>query len=195
MNLVIKKSGNEQNLIKACLRGDSSAQKQVYERYSGKMLGLCRRYINDVAEAEGVMVTGFLKVFDKLGQFSGNGSFEGWIRRIMVNESLLYLRKHKNMYLEVDLEYATAEPNYAWASSNLEAQELLAMVNRMPVGYRTVFNLYAIEGYSHKEIANQLEISENTSKSQLSRARALLQQEVMKRENMVEQYINRHGEA
>lgn len=78
MNLVIKKSGNEQNLIKACLRGDSSAQKQVYERYSGKMLGLCRRYINDVAEAEGVMVAGFLKVFDKLGQFSGNGSFEGW---------------------------------------------------------------------------------------------------------------------
>ena len=195
MNLVIKKSGNEQNLIRACLRGDSRAQKQVYDRYAGKMLGVCRRYVNDVAEAEGVMVAGFLKVFNKLNQFSASGSFEGWIRRIMVNESLLYLRKHKNMYLEVDLEYATSEPNYDWAAAKLEAEELLAMINKMPMGYRTVFNLFAIEGYSHKEIASQLQISENTSKSQLSRARALLQQEVMKRENLVEKYINRHGEA
>lgn len=195
MNLTIKKSGNELALIESCKKGDSKAQKMVYDRFSGKMLGLCRRYINDVSEAEGVMVTGFLKVFDKIDQFAGNGSFEGWIRRIMVNESLLYLRRHKNMYLEVDIEYAESTPNYAMAAANLEAAELLNMVNELPVGYRTVFNLYAIEGYSHREIANRLEISENTSKSQLSRARALLQKQVIKREVLVEQYMKRNGEA
>ena len=195
MNLIIKKSGNELVLIESCKKGDSKAQKMVYDRFSGKMLGLCRRYINDVSEAEGVMVTGFLKVFDKIDQFAGNGSFEGWIRRIMVNESLLYLRRHKNMYLEVDIEYADSTPNYATAAANLEAAELLNMVNELPVGYRTVFNLYAIEGYSHREIANRLEISENTSKSQLSRARALLQKQVIKREVLVEQYMKRNGEA
>jgi RNA polymerase sigma factor (sigma-70 family) len=195
MNLTIKKSGNELVLIESCKKGDSKAQKIVYDRFSGKMLGLCRRYINDVSEAEGVMVTGFLKVFDKIDQFAGNGSFEGWIRRIMVNEALLYLRRHKNMYLEVDIEYAESTPNYAMAAVNLEVNELLNMVNELPVGYRTVFNLYAIEGYSHREIATRLEISENTSKSQLSRARALLQKQVMRREVLVEQYMKRNGEA
>ena len=195
MNLTIKKSINEQSLIEGCKRGDRIAQKEVYDKNSGKMLSICQRYINDVPEAEGVMVTGFLKVFDKIDQFSGSGSFEGWIRRIMVNESLLYLRKNKNMYLEVDIEYAETEPNYDLVTQHVEAEELLDMINGLSVGYRTVFNLFAIEGYSHKEIAQQLLISENTSKSQLSRARAQLQKKVIEREKLVNQFINRHGKA
>ena len=195
MDLIIKKSINEQSLVEGCRRSDSKAQKDVYDRFSGRMLGVCRRYINDVPEAEGVMVTGFLKVFDKIDQFSGNGSFEGWIRRIMVNESLLYLRKNKNMYLEVDIEYAETEPNYSLVTEHVNAEELLTMINGLSVGYRTVFNLYAIEGYSHKEIAEKLSINENTSKSQLSRARALLQKQVIEREKLVSQFINRHGKA
>jgi RNA polymerase sigma-70 factor (ECF subfamily) len=195
MNLIIKKSVNEQSLIEGCQRSDRKAQKDVYDRFSGVMLGVCRRYIKDTPEAEGVMVTGFLKVFNKIGQFSGIGSFEGWIRRIMVNESLLYLRKNKNMYLEVDIEHAETEPNYSLVAEYIQADELLNMVNSLSVGYRTVFNLYAIEGYSHKEIAEKLSINENTSKSQLSRARALLQKQVVEQEELMNEFINRHGKA
>lgn len=159
------------------------------------MLGLCRRYIKDTNEAESVMITGFLKVFDKINQFSGQGSFEGWVRRIMVNESLLYLRKNKGMYIEVDIEYADLEPNYDLASSKLQAEDLLKLVNSLPVGYRTVFNMYAIEGYSHQEIAAKLQISENTSKSQLSRARKMLQKQILEKEAIWEEKRKRHGEA
>ena len=159
------------------------------------MLGLCRRYIKDGNEAESVMITGFLKVFDKIDQFSGEGSFEGWIRRIMVNESLLYIRKNKGMYIEVDIEYADLEPNYELASGQLQADDLLKMVNSLPVGYRTVFNMYAIEGYSHKEIADKLQVSENTSKSQLSRARKMLQKQLIEKEALLEEKLRNHGKA
>ena len=159
------------------------------------MLGLCRRYIKDSNEAESVMITGFLKVFDKIDQFSGEGSFEGWVRRIMVNESLLYLRKNKGMYIEVDIEYADLEPNYDLASANLQTEDLLKLVNSLPVGYRTVFNMFAIEGYSHQEIANKLQISENTSKSQLSRARKMLQKQIIEKEAMWDENRRNHGKA
>lgn len=159
------------------------------------MLGLCRRYINDGFEAESVMITGFLKVFDKVDQFSGEGSFEGWVRRIMVNESLLYIRKNKGMYVEVDIEYAHAEPNYDLASRSLETEDLLRMINSLPVGYRTVFNMFAIEGYSHKEIALSLGINENTSKSQLSRARTMLQKQLIDKEALLEEKLKRDGNA
>jgi len=187
MNLTIKKSITLESLINSCKKQDSKAQQLLFERLSPKMLGVCRRYIGDMQEAESVLVCGFLKVFNKINQFSGSGNFEGWVRKIMVNESLLYLRKHKSMYLEVDIEEADSEPNYGQAQYLFEELELIEMINNLPVGYRTVFNLYAIEGYSHKEISIQLAISENTSKSQLSRARKLLKNEVLKREKLVEQ--------
>lgn len=126
-------------------------------------------------EAEDVLVTAFTKILDKIEQYKSEGSFEGWIRRIVVNESLTYLRRNKNMYLELDLEAANYEPDYQTISDHLEAEDLLKMIGELPSGYRIVFNLYAIDGYSHKEIAEQLGISENTSKSQLSRARVYLQ--------------------
>lgn len=126
-------------------------------------------------EAEDVLVASFTKIFDKIDQFKGEGSFEGWIRRIVVNEALTWLRKNRSMYVETDLEKADFEPDYENASNHLEAEDLLRMIQQLPTGYQIVFNLYAIDGYSHKEIAEQLNISENTSKSQLSRARVYLQ--------------------
>ena len=165
----------EEELIKGCLRRDPSAQKLLYDSYSSKMYSLCYRYVRNPMEAEDILVTAFVKIFDKIQQFKSEGSFEGWIRRIVVNEALTFLRRNRSMYLETDLEQADREPDYNALSDHLEAEDLLKMIQELPTGYRIVFNLYAIDGYSHKEIADQLGISENTSKSQLSRARTFLQ--------------------
>ena len=186
MKLTIDKSAIDDLLIAGCLKNSSPAQEAVYERYSAKMYAVCIRYVGDTESAKDVMIQGFLKVFDKISQFKKEGSFEGWIRRIMVNESLNYLRKSKFMHLEVDLAAAEREPDYNFIQNTIEANELIAMVNLLPPGYKTVFNLYAIEGYSHKEIAEMMDISENTSKSQLSRARKHLQQLLLKNEMLVD---------
>jgi len=180
----------ENELIKGCLRHDSSAQKQLYDTYSSKMYGLCYRYVKDSMEAEDILVTAFMKVFDKIQQFKREGSFEGWIRRIVVNEALTYLRRHRSMYLETDLEQADREPDYNALSDHLEAEDLLKMIQELPAGYRIVFNLYAIDGYSHKEIAEHLGISENTSKSQLSRARTYLQKVLVENDWMANKKIS-----
>ncbi len=117
-----------------------------------------------------------MRIFESIGQYENKGSFEGWIRRIMVNEALGYLRKHKNMYVQSNIENETLPSDYSTNNEAFVADELLTLVQELPAGFRTVFNLYAIEGYTHKEIAAMLDISEGTSKSQLSRARVLLQQ-------------------
>lgn len=165
----------DDRLIKECLRNNPKAQERLFRKYSSKLYGLCRRYIQDEAEAEDVMITAFTKIFQKIHQYKAEGSFEGWMRRIAVNEALTYIRKNKSIHLEVDIEVADRLSNLEHLNHGLEATDLLALVDQLPAGYRTVFNLYAIEGYAHKEIADQLGISENTSKSQLSRARSLLQ--------------------
>ena len=165
----------EDELISGCLKRDSGAQRLLYETYSPKMYGLCCRYVKDSMDAEDVLVGAFTKVFDKIQQFKNEGSFEGWIRKIVVNEALTFLRRNRSMYLEIDLEHADFQPDYQSLSDHLEAEDLLSIIQTLPTGYQIVFNLYAIDGYSHKEIADQLGISENTSKSQLSRARAYLQ--------------------
>jgi RNA polymerase sigma-70 factor, ECF subfamily len=195
MKLIINKSSTEESLISGCRKKHRQAQRDVYNWLAPKMLAICRRYVKDVNEAESVMITGFMKVLDKIEQYSGEGSFEGWVRRIMVNESLLYIRKNKGMYIEVDIEYADTEPNYELASENLEADDLLNLINGLPIGYRTVFNMFAIEGYSHKEIAESLAISENTSKSQLSRARKMLQKQIIEKEAMWEEKLRRNEKA
>lgn len=165
----------EEELLKGCLKRDRNAQKQLYNAYSGKMYSICFRYVKNSMDAEDVLVTAFTKVFDKIDQFKGEGSFEGWIRRIIVNEALSSIRKNKTMYLDTDLEAADREPDFDQLSDHLEAEDLVNLIQELPPGYRVVFNMYAIDGYSHKEIANELGISENTSKSQLSRARTYLQ--------------------
>jgi RNA polymerase sigma-70 factor (ECF subfamily) len=174
----------EHDLIQGCLRRDRTAQKLLYDTFSAKMYGLCCRYVKDSMEAEDILITAFTKIFEKIDQFKQEGSFEGWIRRIVVNEALTSLRKKRSLYLETDLEQADYDPNYKNLSDHLEAEDLLAIVNELPAGYRIVFNMYAIDGYSHKEIAEHLGISENTSKSQLSRARTYLQKILKEQEWM-----------
>ncbi|AFM04901.1 RNA polymerase sigma factor, sigma-70 family [Bernardetia litoralis DSM 6794] len=164
---------SESELIEACKKGSSKAQKQLYEQHSSKMFGVALRYVGNHHEAEDVLVTAFMKVFEHLDSFKSEGSFEGWIRRIVSNEALGLIRKRKKVFME-EIENADYKGKNNPASTTLETNDLLALVKQLPDGYRTVFNMYAIEGFSHKEIAEKMGISENTSKSQLSRARALL---------------------
>ena len=175
---------SEEALVKACQKGDPKAQRRVYEKYAPKMLGICFRYVHDDFEAEEIMIEGFVRVFDKIESFKLEGSFEGWIRRIMVNESLMYLRSNKKYQFEISYDQILYEPEPEQFRTDLETQDLLKLIEKLPIGYRTVFNLYAIEGYSHAEIAKQLGITESTSKSQLSRARVVLQNELMKVESL-----------
>lgn len=174
----------EAQLIKALKNADPKAQRQLYDKYATRMLGVCMRYVGDRMTAEDILVEGFLKVFDKIEQFKSEGSFEGWIRRIMVNESLGYLRQTKRLREDpiIDEAQEIADPA-ALADELLEAGEMMQMIEKLPTGYRTVFNLYAIEGYAHSQIAEMLDITESTSKSQLHRARTLLQQLVTNWEN------------
>ncbi|MVM40144.1 sigma-70 family RNA polymerase sigma factor [Spirosoma sp. HMF3257] len=185
----------EKQLIAALKRGEGRAHKVVYERFSGKMLAVCTRYCANRDDAEEVMLDGFMRVFEKIEQFREDGSFEGWIRRVMVTESLMFLRKNKQWRQEVPIEDVVVEPDYAWADTAVNENDLLRIVNQLPDGYRTVFNLYAIEGYSHAEIADMLGISEGTSKSQLSRARMLLQANLKKleQEPKMHQQLGQHG--
>jgi len=170
---------SEEALVIACQKGDPKAQKRIYEKYSPKMLGICFRYVHDDYEAEGIMIEGFVKVFGKINTFKLEGSFEGWVRRIMVNESLMYLRSNKNAQFQTSYDQVLYEPEPEQFRTDLETQDLLKLIEKLPLGYKTVFNLYAIEGYSHAEIAKQLGITESTSKSQLSRARVILQNAVL----------------
>ena len=179
----------EEDLIEQCIKGHARAQKEIYDRYSSKMLGVCLRYMKDVQIAEDVLITGFMKVFNKIHQFKFEGSFEGWIRRIMVNESLSYIRQKKQMYIESDIEKADTVPDFTTLDTHLEQEDLMRMISLLPEGYRTIFNLYAIEGFSHREIADQLGINESTSKSQLSRARAILRKQLVESENRIKQKL------
>lgn len=139
-------------------------------------MGVCLRYAGRSEEAQDMMQNGFIRVFDKLDTFRGSGSLEGWVRKIMVNESLTYLRKNKAMQMNIDIEDAKyMVPGNSHVGESMNEKDLLKMIQQLPAGFRTVFNMYAIEGYSHKEIAEQLGITEGTSKSQYSRAKTHLQ--------------------
>jgi RNA polymerase sigma factor (sigma-70 family) len=168
----------ESRLVAALQQQEARAQRVVYERYSNRMMAICMRYVGNRDDAEEVMIDGFMRIYGRVDQFRSDGSFEGWMRRIMVTESLMYLRKNKAWRQELPLDSITVEPDYEWADANLQSEDLIRLVAQLPNGYRTVFNLYAIEGYNHAEIAELIGISEGTSKSQLSRARALLQQKI-----------------
>ncbi len=151
------------------------AQQTLYERYAARMYRICFRYVREELQAEDLLISGFMKVFNRLDQFEyrNDGSLEAWIKKIMVNESLMYLRKRYNFNLVTEAEAHHLEADTT-LESQLAAEEIYALILGLPTGYRTVFNLFVIEGYSHQEIAEQLNISENTSKSQLSKARAAL---------------------
>lgn len=167
----------EVDLIAACGRGEQRAQRQLYDQLAGLMLSVCRRYLKRREDAEEALLMGFAKMFRALPTYRFEGSFEGWVRRIMVNESLMLLRQRESMTVALE-DFAQPEnlaTTPATADTQLQADDLLALLAELPAGYRTVFNLYALEGFGHQEIAEMLGISEGTSKSQLSKARAMLQ--------------------
>jgi len=170
---------SNEEMLEGCKAQKEHAQKILFERYAGLMTGVCMRYADRYEEAQDMMQDGFIKVFKKINSFTGKGSLEGWIRRIMVNTALDHLRKTKKERFHVDVnevEYKLQDGQQI--ISSLQADDLLKLIQALPVGYRTVFNMYAIEGYTHKEIAEELGVSENTSKSQYSRARSLLQKKL-----------------
>jgi len=167
----------ERDLVQACKRRDRRAQEAVFKRFAGKMMAVCKRYLGAGPLAEDVLMEGFMKVFTKIDHFKVQGSFEGWVRRIMVNEALMALRKEgKMLFQETDFSFEVGQAEDA--IMHLGVEELNKLIESLPAGYKTVFNLYAIEGYTHQEIAEMLGIQEGTSKSQLSRARGLLQQKL-----------------
>ncbi len=171
---------DELQLIAGCKRGESWARKKLYELHAPAMMSVCMRYINNRETAKDLLQDGFIKVFTKIDTYSGSGSFKGWMRRVFVTTALEHLRRNDALRLSSDIdEYDDAIENIeASAVDQLSANELLACIARLPNGYRTVFNLYAIEGYSHSEIANMLNINESTSRSQFIRARKVLQKSV-----------------
>lgn len=170
---------DERQLIEGCRRGDRLAQKELYERYSRRMMGVCLRYANDRETARDLLQDGFVKVFTGMDSYSGAGSFEGWMRKIFVNCALEYLRKSDVLRDSTDLDN-TAELIHPESSvlSDMSAAELMKLVQELPTGFRTVFNLFAIEGYSHKEISEILKITESTSRSQFTRAKQMLQKRI-----------------
>ncbi len=169
-----KKKLTEQKLIERCRNNDRLAQKALYERYSAKMFGICRRYVKSIENAEEVLMLAFCKVFRKIDTYTGKGNFEGWIRRIIVNESLMFLRKKYRFNDHVEIDKIPVKAVTVNIEDELAAQDILNLLAQLPVGYRTVFNLYVVEGYKHREIAEQLGISINTSKSQLILAKKKL---------------------
>jgi RNA polymerase sigma factor (sigma-70 family) len=169
-------------LIKCCNANERKAQELLYKQFASKMLGVCMRYATDKMEAEDMLQNGFIKVFQKLADYRGDGSFEGWIRRIMVHSSIEYYRKHHKMMQVVGLDDTNETQTNPLAIAKLEAKDLMVLIQQLAPGYRIVFNLYAIEGYSHKEIADIIGVSESASKSQLSRARAILREQIIKME-------------
>ncbi|HNO70214.1 MAG TPA: RNA polymerase sigma factor [Bacteroidia bacterium] len=169
-------SMTDAELVKACIEKNPNAQRLLFERFCRKMMGICLRYASLKDEADDMLQNGFIKVFEKIETYRAEGSLEGWIRKIIVNEALTYLRKNKKLKMNVDIDNLAYDiPSNNPIGEQLNEKELLKMIQRLPIGFRTIFNMYAIEGYSHKEIANQLGISEGTSKSQYSRARIHLQ--------------------
>jgi RNA polymerase sigma factor (sigma-70 family) len=167
-------------IIKGCLNGDRRDQELLYRRHASKLYAVCLQYSGNDEEARDILQEGFIKIFENLGYYKHEGSFEGWMRRIVVNTALEKFRSRHNLYRVDDIDQIQeidSEPdNQDYAG--LEANDLLGIIRELPPKYRVVFNLYAIEGYSHKEISKMVNISEGTSKSNLSRARAILQRRV-----------------
>lgn len=169
---------NETDIIRGCLRGSAQSQRLLYERFAGKMYAVCLRYARSQSDAADILQEGFVKVYTKLDQFQFNGSFEGWIRRIMINTALRAYQKQRFEFESSGYEHFPDAPVDPDAVASLSEAELLELIGRLPEGYRVVFNLVAIEGYSHAEVAETLGIQESTSRSQLTKARRWLSEQL-----------------
>lgn len=171
-------------ILAGCKAGNRKMQEALYTQTSSRMFAVCMRYAKDKMEAEDVLQTGYIKVFQKIKEYRGDGSFEGWIRKIMVNAAIESYRKNLKSMNIVPIEDAHEQAATGFDFSSLGMQDLMKIIQKLADGYRLVFNMYIIEGYSHKEISATLGISEGASKSQLSRARAILREEIMKMEGV-----------
>jgi RNA polymerase sigma-70 factor (ECF subfamily) len=165
---------SESDLIKGCIEGNPEMQKLLYDLFSSKMYGVCLRYAENAEDANDVMQEGFIKVYRSLPKFRAEGSFEGWIRRIFVNTSIEHYRKKTKKYNITEVQENTIEDNELSALDSLATKDILNIINELSPGYKQVFNMHVVEGYSHKEIAEILGITEGTSKSQLARAKGVL---------------------
>jgi len=178
---------NDKRLVEGCIKQKPRAQKEFYDRFASKMLAVCYRYARDMAEAEDMLQEAFIKVFKRLKSYQFQGSLEGWVRRIVVNTSIDYLRKHKYKMKETHIDGSPAEELSTELINTLDLEYLYQLIQELPVGYRLVFNMYAIEGYSHAEIGEKLKISASTSRSQYARARKILVNRIQS-ESMRESY-------
>ena len=166
----------EEAILQGCLKNHAAAQRELYQRYSPKMLAVCFRFAHNREDAEDMLQDGFIKVFLQIHTFQGKGAFEGWIRRIMVHTCINHLKKNKRFNENVDLiQASSAQVREESIPSIVQAKQIVDCIRLLPIGYRTVLNLYAIEGYSHKEISGMLDIEESTSRSQYTRAKAMLE--------------------
>ncbi|MER3499599.1 MAG: RNA polymerase [Chitinophagaceae bacterium] len=176
----------EEAILKGCLQNDAAAQKELYNRYSPKMLSVCYRFAHNREDAEDMLQEGFIKVFSQIHTFENRGAFEGWIRRIIVHTCINILKKNKRFNESVDIIHANGIHIREEAiPSIVQAKQVVECIRMLPMGYRTVLNLYAIEGYSHREIAGMLDIEESTSRSQYTRAKAMLE-EILVRKKIIQ---------
>ena len=172
----------EEVLLQGCIKNDASAQQELYQRYSPKMLSVCYRYAKTREDAEDMLQEGFIKVFSQISKFEKRGSLEGWILRIIVHNCINHLKKNKKFNDHVDLAYAgNIVIREDYIPSFIQAKQIVETIRSLPIGYRTVLNLYAIEGFSHKEIGQLLDIEESTSRSQYTRAKSMLEEILLKK--------------
>jgi RNA polymerase sigma factor (sigma-70 family) len=178
----------ESDLIHGCMEGNRRMQEELYRRFSPRMYAVCLRYASSSEEAEDILQEGFIKIFKKLGSYRGDGSFEGWIRRVFVNTAIEHFRRRRYLQPVTEKEENTIEGKLLSVLDDLAEKDILELIKQLSPGYRTVFNMYVVEGYTHKEIGEMLAISEGTSKSQLSRAKVILQ-------DMVKKYLEQQNEV
>jgi RNA polymerase sigma factor (sigma-70 family) len=182
----------EEAILQGCLNNKAAAQKELYEKHSAKMLAVCYRYAHNREDAEDMLQEGFIKVFSQIHTFENRGALEGWIRRIMVHTCINILKKNKKFNESVDLIHANAlQVKEESIPSIIQAKQVIECIRLLPIGYRTVLNLYAIEGFSHREIADMLDIEESTSRSQYTRAKAMLE-EVLIKKNIIHRPKEQH---
>jgi RNA polymerase sigma factor (sigma-70 family) len=174
MNIADNQNIKESDLIRGSINGDRRMQELLYNTYSPKMYGVCLRYAGNAEDAQDILQEGFIKVFRNLDRFRAEGSFEGWIRRIFVNTAIEHYRRSVNMYPVSETQENNVEDKDWSAFDKLAVKDLMKIIQELSPGYRAVFNLYVVEGYTHKDIAAMMGISEGTSKSQLARAKAIL---------------------
>ena len=172
----------EEAILQGCLKNNAAAHKALYERFSAKMLVVCYRYAHSREDAEDMLHEGFIKVFSQIHTFEGRGALEGWVRRIIVHTCINILKKNKRFNESVDLIHANSiQVREESIPSIIQAKEVVECIRLLPIGYRTVLNLYAIEGFSHKEISIMLDIEESTSRSQYTRAKAMLEDALIRK--------------